>query len=42
MKTQQQLEYLIRLLGGRSPKEVFYEECNKRGVNPELILSKLR
>jgi len=27
---------------GKSPKDLFYEECNKRGVDPDMILNKLR
>nr|DAH12842.1 MAG TPA: hypothetical protein [Caudoviricetes sp.] len=28
----------MQLIKGRNPKEVFFEECNKRGINPQTIL----
>lgn len=30
------------LVGRRNPKDVFYEECRKQGVNPDDILSMLQ
>lgn len=37
-----QLNSIMQMIGGRNPQEVFYEECKKKGVNPEDILSQLR
>lgn len=37
-----QLNAIMQMVGGRNPQEVFYEECQKNGVNPEDILSQLR
>lgn len=36
------LSSVMRLVSGRNPQEVFYEECQKNGVNPEDVLSLLR
>lgn len=37
-----QLNSVMQMLNGRNPQEVFYEECKKKGINPEDILSQLR
>lgn len=37
-----QLNAVMQMVGGRNPQEVFYEECQKKGVNPEDIISQLR
>ena len=37
-----QLNAVMQLVGGRNPQEVFYEQCQKKGVNPEDILRQLR
>lgn len=36
------LNAVMQMVGGRDPQQVFYEECEKSGVNPEDILSQLR
>lgn len=37
-----QLNAVMQMCQGKNPKDVFYAECQKRGVNPEDILSQLR
>lgn len=37
-----QLGAIMQMIGNRNPQEVFYEECEKNGINPEDILSQLR
>lgn len=37
-----QLNSVMQMVGGRNPQEVFYEECQKNGINPEDILKELR
>ena len=36
------LAAVMRLCNGRDPKAVFYELCDKQGINPDDILSQLR
>lgn len=36
------LNAVLQLVGGRNPEQVFYEECQKGGINPEDILKELR
>lgn len=36
------LNSVMQMVGGRDPRQVFYEECKKNGVNPEDILKELR
>lgn len=36
------LNAVLQLVGGKNPEQVFYEECQKNGVNPEDILKELR
>lgn len=36
------LNSVLQLVGGRNPEQVFYEECQKGGINPEDILKELR
>lgn len=33
---------VFKMCEGRSPKEVFYEECEKKGVNPDEFLAQFR
>ena len=33
---------VLKLCNGRDPKEVFYELCEKNGINPDDILSQLK
>lgn len=37
-----QMAQVMQLVNGRDPKQVFYELCKQRNVDPESILSKLR
>ena len=32
----------LKLCNGRDPKEVFYELCDKNGINPDDILKQLK
>ena len=32
----------LKLCNGRDPKEVFYELCDKNGINPDDILNQLK
>lgn len=36
------LNSVMQMVGGRDPRQVFYEECQKGGINPEDILKELR
>ena len=36
-----QLNAVMQMLGGRDPQQVFYEECQKHGVNPNDVLNLL-
>lgn len=36
------LSSVLQLVEGRDPRQVFYEECQKGGINPEDILKELR
>lgn len=37
-----QLNSVMQMVGGKNPEQVFYEECQKNGINPEDILKELR
>lgn len=37
-----QMAQVMQLVNGRDPKQVFYELCKQRNVDPESILSQLR
>lgn len=37
-----QLNSVMQMVGGRDPRQVFYEECQKGGIDPEDILKELR
>lgn len=37
-----QVAQAMQLVQGRNPKEVFYEMCKQRGVNPDDILNQLK
>jgi len=37
-----QLNAVMQMCQGRNPQEVFYEECKKKGINPEDVLKELR
>ena len=36
------LNEVLQLVGGRNPQEVFYEQCQKHGINPDIVLNELR
>lgn len=33
---------VMQMTNGRDPKQVFYEMCNQKGVNPDDILNQLK
>lgn len=33
---------VMQMCQGRNPKDVFYEQCQQHGVDPETVLSQLR
>jgi hypothetical protein len=37
-----QLGAVMQMCQGKNPKDVFYEQCQQRGIDPESILSQLR
>ena len=37
-----QMAQVMNLVGGRNPKDVFYELCRQKGVNPDDILNQLK
>lgn len=37
-----QLNAVMQMCNGRNPQEVFYDQCQKHGVNPEDVISLLR
>ena len=37
-----QLQQVVKMCNGQSPKDVFYTLCKQRGVNPDDILNQLR
>lgn len=36
------LASVMQLVSGKDPQKVFYDECQKSGINPEDVLSLLR
>ncbi len=36
-----QLGAVMQMVGGRNPQQVFYEECQKHGVNPNDVINLL-
>lgn len=42
LKNNPQLQSIRNLIGNRNARDVFYEECSKRGVNPNDIISMLK
>lgn len=36
------LNTVMQMVSGKDPQQVFYAECQRRGVNPEDILSQLK
>lgn len=37
-----QLNAVMQMCQGRNPQDVFYEECQKHGVNPDDVMALLR
>jgi hypothetical protein len=37
-----QLNAVMNLVNGKNPKDVFYAECQKRGIDPNTIINQLR
>jgi hypothetical protein len=37
-----QMNTIMQMCQGKNPKDVFYAECEKRGIDPESILNQLR
>lgn len=33
---------VMRMIGGRDPKQVFFEECQRQGIDPNEIINMLR
>lgn len=33
---------VMQMIGGRNPQDVFYEQCQQHGVDPEMVLGMLR
>ena len=33
---------IMQMCSGKNPKDVFYEQCQKMGVNPDDIINQLR
>lgn len=36
------LNNVMRMVGGRDPKQVFFEECQRQGIDPNEIINMLR
>ena len=36
-----QMAQIMQICNGKNPKDVFYSECQRMGVNPEEIISQL-
>lgn len=37
-----QLGAVMQMVGGRNPKDVFYEQCKKQGIDPNPIINALK
>ena len=37
-----QLAGVMSMINGKNPKEVFYEQCKQRGVNPDDVINALK
>jgi hypothetical protein len=37
-----QINSIMQLVGNRNPKDVFMEECQKRGIDPNMIINQLK
>ena len=36
-----QMNQIIQMCSGKNPRDVFIEECNKRGIDPQSIIQQL-
>lgn len=36
-----QMAQIMQMCNGKNPKDIFYSECKRRGLNPEEIVSQL-
>jgi len=36
-----QLNEVLNMCNGKNPRDVFYEECRKRGIDPQQIFNQL-
>lgn len=36
-----QMNQIMQMCSGKNPKDVFIEECNKRGIDPQSIIQQL-
>lgn len=41
-KTNPNLAMAMQICNGQNPKDIFYEMCKQRGVNPDDILNQLK
>lgn len=37
-----QINSVMQMLNGRNPKDMFMEECQKRGIDPNTIINQLK
>ena len=42
MSQNPQMAGIMRMLNGRDPKTVFYEQCKQSGINPDEVINALR
>jgi hypothetical protein len=37
-----QINAIMQMVSGKNPKDVFMDECQKRGIDPDTIINQLR
>lgn len=37
-----QLDAIMQMCNGRNPQEVFYEQCKKQGIDPNMVINALK
>lgn len=37
-----QISGVMKMLGGKNPKDVFYEQCKQQGIDPNTVLNMLK
>lgn len=42
IQSNPQLKEVMDMCKGKDPKDVFFAECQKRGIDPDQILNQLR